>query len=75
MRLLNSVVVSAMVSETKVFTCYEFPEWMRVFWLLWALTPTAVSSVSRAVKSVRDDFTAGLAVICGFFLPVVMATG
>jgi hypothetical protein len=82
MRLLKSVVVSAMVSETQVFTCHKFPDWTRWFWLMWALLPAIVVSVlnpfvslASLAHSIRADFTTGLAVIVGLFLPVGLAAG
>lgn len=75
MRLLDSVVVSTIVSETKIFTCYEFPEWTRWLWVIWAILPTLVISTIRAVDSIRSDFMAGLSFIGGLFVPVVIATG
>lgn len=76
MKILDSVVVSTMVSETRVFTCYEFPEWMRLFWLLWAVVPTATASIITVFRGLQVDFIVGLMFLCGPFVPVgVMATG
>lgn len=79
MKLLNSVVVSAMVSETKIFTCYEFPEWMRLFWVLWALLPTVICrlfvGIVAALKSIKADFTTGLGWLLAPLLPVAYAVG
>lgn len=70
MKILNSVVVSTMVSETKIFTCYEFPEWLRVFFILWALLPSVVISVVRVGQSVQSDWIAGLSCIYEVILSV-----
>jgi len=71
---MYSVVVSAMVSETRIFTCYEFPEWMRWLWVAWALLPTIAVSVTRAIDSVWTDFTTGLGIIGRLFVPLALAT-
>lgn len=75
MKILHSVIVSTMVSETKIFTCYEFPEFMRVFFILWALLPSVVISVIRVGQSIQQDFVAGLTYIAGLFLPVCYVAG
>lgn len=68
MKILDSVVVSVMVSESRIFRCAEFPEWMRLFWLLWAVVPTAVISVVKVFESIQADWQAGLSCIAGLFL-------
>jgi hypothetical protein len=79
MKLLNSVVVSAMVSETKIFTCYEFPEWMRLLWILWAFLPTITARLFTrliiAVQTIEADFIAGLGWLVSPFIPVAYGVG
>ena len=79
MRLLNSVVVSTMVSESRVFTCREFPEWMRLFWLLWAALPVVIGGVVWVISfialTIEADFITGLGWLFGPFLPIAYAVG
>lgn len=83
---LNSVIVSAMVSESRTFTVAEFPDWTRLFWLVWLSVPCLFAGPGRlrhslaagivtTVQTLRADWLAGCQFILGLTIPVWVATG
>ena len=84
--LFDSVVVSAMVSESRTFIVAEFPDYTRWFWLLWSLLPEMAMQAGKAPGRVAlgiasvwvilcADWLAGWQVIMSPLLPVGIATG
>lgn len=79
---MYSVIVSAMVSESRTFTVNEFPEWSRLFWLVWLFIPVLFSTIISTFEALRADWLAGCQFISewsveaiGLMLPVGVATG
>lgn len=76
---LNSVVVSVMLSESRVFRCHELPEWQRWGWLLWSLLPAFVFWIGdqprRLAVVLVSDWRAGWQCILSPLVPVGMAAG
>lgn len=83
---LNSVVVSAMVSESRSFTVNEFPDWTRLFWLMWLSVPCLFAGPGRlrrslargivaSVETLQADWVAGCQFILVLLLPVGVAAG
>jgi hypothetical protein len=74
-----SVVVSAMVSDSRVFTVNEFPDWSRLFWLAWLFVPVLFATTQASIETLRADWGAGIGYIlmlaCGLMLPLGVATG
>ena len=70
LKLFGSVVISAMLSESRIFTVAEFPDWSRLFWLAWLYVPRLFAApgqvrrlLARALTSemerLRTDWLAG----------------
>lgn len=83
---MYSVIVSAMVSESRTFTVNEFPEWSRLFWILWLHIPCIFARTGKfsrwlaigtiaTLKILQADWTAGIGFILGLVLPAGIATG
>lgn len=81
---LDSVIVSAMMSESRIFTVRKFPDWTRLFWILWLFIPVLVAAIISTLLTLQADFMAGVQFLFGLIprgdwrslvLPVGVATG
>lgn len=69
MKRLNSIIISVMMSDSRVFTVKRFPDWTRVIWLLWLFVPVAAAAFIAAFETVRSDWLAGCYFIATLIVP------
>lgn len=73
--LLDSLIISAMMSESRIFTVRRFPDWTRLFWLVWLFIPVLFAGIIATFETLQADWIAGIGFILGLFLPLGVATG
>ena len=73
--LLNSVIISVMVSETKIYHCHELPDWQRGLWLLWSILPAMAAQVNFGFEVLLSDWLAGWSFIFNRLTPLEIASG